>query len=130
MDYRRRYLRRLSNQNQENHKEEKIIVNKIEQHNNPGKIEEKANIQNMYLQRLLVKNNNNTQINSPVNEPIGITSIPSNTNHIKDHLSNEENKKKVTRYVMHKRNDDKIIMRSPKSKLNSQEECNPSLSNK
>ena len=128
MDYRRRYLRRLENQNQENQKEEKIIVNKIEQHNNPGKVEEKTNIQNMYLQRLLIKNKNNTQINSPVNEPSEARNIPSISNHNKD-ISNEENKKKVTRYVMHKRNDDKIIMRSPTSKLNSQEENNLSLSN-
>ena len=129
MDYRRRDLRRLANLNQENQKEDKIIVNKIEQNNNPGKVEETTNIQNMYLQRLLVKNKNNTQINSPVNEPSEATNIPSISNHNKDILSNEENKKKVTRYVMHKRNDDKIIMSSPTGKLNSQEENNPSLSN-
>ena len=121
MDQRRRYLRRLANQNQENQKEEKIIVNKIEQHNNPAKIEEKANIQNMYLQRLLVKNNNNSQINPPVNEPSDATNILPISNHNKENLSNEDNKKTVKRYVMHKRNDDKIIMRSPTSKLNTKE---------
>ena len=107
MDYRRRYLRRLANQSQENQNEENATTNKNEAKNIPEKVEDKSNTKNIYLQKLLVKNNN-----SPSTSSINISSrvndnLPSYSNNIKDAYSTEENKQKGVKYVFHKRNDEK-----------------------
>ena len=129
MDYRRRYLRRLANQNKSNTNEEQSNNNKIEEKPAPEKIEEKVNKPNLYLQRLLAKNNNplNSSLNlSSVNE-----SLPSFTTNIRDILSTEENKQRAIKYVIHKRNEEKYGTKSSVNTENElEEESNPVLSNK
>ena len=100
MDYRRRYLRRLANQNQVNQDEEKIV---------PEKKEENKNIQNVYLQKLLEKSNS----------PSGSTI---NSNSVKDIFSTEDNRQKQIKYVM--KREDKYGQRSPLNTNNNQEETN------
>ena len=119
MDYRRRYLRRLANQSQQNQVEEKTA---------PEKVEEKQTVQNVYLQRLLEKKGpttGTTTINiTSVNE-----SIPSFKTNIRDIFSTEENKQRAIKYVI-RRNEEKYGQRSPISVNNNEEESNPVLSNK
>ena len=84
MDYRRRYLRRLANQSQGNPKEELLNENKTEE-----KVEEKPGNQNIYLQKLLVKNTN-TQSSSTINLSSVNDNLPSFASNIRDILSTEE----------------------------------------
>ena len=131
MDYRRRYLRRLANQNkQSNTNEEKVNtnINKNEEKPAPEKVDEKSVNSNLYLQRLLVKNNssiNNNITLSSVNE-----SLPSFTTNIRDILATEENKQRAIKYVIQKRNEEKYGTRSSIPTEADQEESNPVLSNK
>ena len=113
MDYRRRYLRKLANQSQDNKIEEKINVNKVEEKINPVKNEEKQNIQNIYLQKLLVKNSNSPN-NSSVKIPIVNQGSPF-SHKLKDILSTEEANQKPIKYVVQKK-EDKYGFRSPVSK--------------
>ena len=132
MEYRRRYLRRFGNQNQDDKDKEASQnnkdTNKLEEKVDAPKNEQKVNNQNVYLQKLLQKSNNVQ--NSP---SISITtvkdSLPSFRNSIHDILSTDENKQRAIKYVMQKRNDFK------KNKLqinteNEQEESNPVLANR
>ena len=117
MDYRRRYLRRLANQNQQNKVEEKPVQEKTEDKQN----------QNVYLQKLLEKKNvpTGSTINiSSVNE-----SIPSFKTNIRDIFSTEENKQKAIKYVI-RRNEERYGQRSGVTVNNNQGESNPVLSNK
>ena len=125
MDYRRKYLRRLANQNQPNQNDEKTNSNKIEENNIPRKPEQ--NIQNIYLQRLLVKNANSPTSASSINISSVNKNLPSFATNIRDILTTEENKQKAIKYVIHKRND--LGSRSPLSSDNEQPESNPVLSN-
>ena len=120
MDYRRRYLRKLANQSQDNKNEEKINVNKIEEKNNQEKNEEKQNIQNIYLQKLLVKNSNSPNSSSS-KIPTVNTMLSPFSNHLKDIISTEENKQKSVKYLIQKR-EEKYGNRSPMSKQSYQEE--------
>ena len=128
MDYRRRYQRRFQNQNHGTANEEKVNVVKHEEkivQETTG--DEKSNVRNVYLQRLLVKNNSPTSSNnilSSVNE-----SLPSFTNNIRDILSTEENKKKAIKFVIQKRSGDQFGSWSPRAGEN-EEESNPVLSSK
>ena len=132
MEYRRRYLRRFGNQNQDDKDKEASQnnkdTNKLEEKVDVPKNEQKVNNQNVYLQKLLQKSNNVQ--NSP---SISITtvkdSLPSFRNSIHDILSTDENKQRAIKYVIQKRNDFK------KNKFqinteNEQEESNPVLANR
>ena len=120
LDYRRRYFRRIGeNQNQPNQVEEKVTIEKIE---------EKPKMQNVYLHRLLEKTKEvpKNSINlSSVNE-----SLPSFSTNIREILSTEENKQRAIKYVIHKRNEEKFGTRSPVINKNEQEESNPALLNR
>ncbi len=125
MDYRRRYLRRLANQSQGNPKEELLNENKTEE-----KVEEKPGNQNIYLQKLLVKNTN-TQSSSTINLSSVNDNLPSFASNIRDILSTEENKQRAIKYVIHKRNEEKYGTTSPFNvEKNEQEESNPALASK
>ena len=105
MEYRRRYLRRFGNQNQDDKDKEASQnnkdTNKLEEKVDAPKNEQKVNNQNVYLQKLLQKSNNVQ--NSP---SISITtvkdSLPSFRNSIHDILSTDENKQRAIKYVMQK----------------------------
>ena len=129
MDYRRRYQRRLQNQSQANQKIESVNENKEDEKLTQDKNGEKSNVQNVYLQKLLVKNvagqNNSLNLTS-VND-----NLPSSfTTNIRDILATEENKQRAIKYVIQKRNEEKYGTRGPITTDNNQEESNPVLSNK
>ena len=108
MEYRRRYIRRFGNQNQnqETKAEENTAQNQKEEKVEPQKSDLKVNTQNVYLQKLLQKSNN-----APNSSNIAIKSVqdnlPSFKNNIHDILSTDENKQKAIKYVMAKRNEGK-----------------------
>ena len=127
MEYRRRYFRRFGNQNQEEKSQPNISKNQKEEILEPPKNDKKINTQNVYLQKLLQKNNVQNSSN------IAITSVndnlPSFKNNIHDILSTDENKQRAIKYVIQKRNEGK----KPKLQINTdndQEESNPVLANR
>ena len=127
MEYRRRYFRRFGNHNQEEKSKPNISQNQKEEILEPPKNDKKINTQNVYLQKLLQKNNVQNSSN------IAITSVndnlPSFKNNIHDILSTDENKQRAIKYVIQKRNEGK----KPKLQINTdndQEESNPVLANR
>jgi hypothetical protein len=58
MEYRRRYLRRFGNQNQEEKSQPNLAQNQKEEKTEPVINDKKINTQNVYLQKLLQKTNN------------------------------------------------------------------------
>ena len=93
MDYRRRYLRKLANQSQDNQNEENLNNIKNEVKNVQKKEEDKSTSNNIYLQKLLVKNNN-----SPGSSSINIIKANENSTpyskNVKDTFSTEDNKQR------------------------------------
>ena len=120
MDYRRRYLRRLANQNQENVNEENASAKKNEVKNNvPEKIEEKANTKNIYLQKLLGKNSNSpTTSSNNISKPN--ENVAPYSSNIRDNFATEGNRQKTVKYVFHKRIDDKSGIDNIKEESNPQ----------
>ena len=125
MEYRRRYFRRFGNQNQEEKSQPNISKNQKEEILEPPKNDKKINAQNVYLQKLLQKNNVQNSSN------IAITSVndnlPSFKNNIHDILSTDENKQKAIKYVIQKRNSGKKGNLQIKTENEQQEESNPVL---
>ena len=127
MDYRRRYLRRLAERNKLKMNEEQANTNKVEEKPITENVDEKNN-NNLYLQKLLVKNSNplSSSINlSSVNE-----SLPSFTTNMTDILTKEENKQKAIKYLIQKRSEQKYSSYNSMPIDNEKEESNPVLSNK
>ena len=129
MDYRRRYLKKLANKSRDNQNEEIINVNKLEEKNSPSKAEEKPNIKNIYLQKLLVRTGNSpsSSLKSIPSVTSGLSTFATN---YKEVIPSEENKQKIIKYAIHKRTDENFGTRSPSNNLKLQEESSPSFSNK
>ena len=80
MEYRRRYFRRFGNHNQEEKSQPNISKNQKEEILEPPKNDKKINTQNVYLQKLLQKNNVQNSSN------IAITSVNDNLPSFKNNI--------------------------------------------
>ena len=128
MELRKRYLRRLAERNKNRMNEEEANTHQVEEKDYPIKVEKHINKPNLYLQKLLAKNNNS--LNNSINLASVNESLPSFATNIRDILSKEENKKKAIKYLIQKRNEQKYSSNKSIPTDNEQEESNPVLSNK
>ena len=117
MDYRRRYLRKLANQSHDNQNEENVNNNKNELKNVQEKEEDKSNSKSIYLQKLLVKNNNSPSTSSLNFTRANENSTPYSKN-IKETFSTEDNKPKGRKYSFLKKTEEKYATEIIKEESN------------